>query len=294
MKEQYLMALSDKDQQLSHLQNLMRELRSPSSQSEALKVQYQRQASPETSASLDGSQNLVYEMELLRTQLNDSLKEIHQKELRIQQLNSKFSQLLEEKNTLSIQLCDTSQSLRENQQHYTELFNHCVVLEKQVQELQTGPLNMDVAPGAPQEKNGAHRKNDPEEPREPQLSFSEAQQQLCNTKQEMNELRKLLEEERDQRVAAETALSVAEEQIRRLEHNDWDSARSPIIGSCGTQEQALLIDLTSSTCRRTRSGAGWKRVLRSLCHSRTRVPLLAAIYFLMIHVLLILCFTGHL
>lgn len=43
MKEQYLMAISDKDQQLSHLQNLMRELRSPSSQTEALKVQYQRQ-----------------------------------------------------------------------------------------------------------------------------------------------------------------------------------------------------------------------------------------------------------
>ncbi|GAB5576480.1 golgin subfamily B member 1 isoform X1 [Prionailurus iriomotensis] len=247
MKEQYLMAISDKDQQLSHLQNLIRELRSPSSPTEALKVQYQRQASPETLASLDGSQNLVYETELLRTQLNDSLKEIHQKELRIQQLNSKFSQLLEEKNTLSIQLGDTSQSLRENQQHYTDLFNHCAVLEKQVQELQAGPLNIDVAPGAPQEKNGAHRKSDPEELREPQLSFSEAQQQLCNTKREMSELRKLLEEERDQRVAAETALSVAEEQIRRLEHSEWDSARSPIIGSCGTQEQALLIDLTSSS-----------------------------------------------
>ncbi|XP_034515097.1 golgin subfamily B member 1 isoform X1 [Ailuropoda melanoleuca] len=294
MKEQYLMAISDKDHQLSHLQNLMRELRSPPSQTEALKVQYQRQASLETSASLGGSQNLVYETDVLRTQLNDSLKEIHQKELRIQQLNSKFSQLLEEKNTLSVQLCDTSQSLRENQQHYADLFNHCAVLEKQVQELQAGPLNIDVAPGAPQEKSGAHGKSDPEELREPQPSFSEAQQQLCNTKQEMNELRKLLEEERDQRVAAETALSVAEEQIRRLEHSEWDSARSPIIGSCGSQEQALLIDLTSSTCRRTRSGAGWKRVLRSLCHSRTRVPLLAAIYFLMIHVLLILCFTGHL
>lgn len=46
-------------------------------------------------------------------------------------------------------------------------------------------------------------------------SFSEAQQQLCNTKQEVNELRKLLEEERDQKVAAEAALSMAEEQIRR-------------------------------------------------------------------------------
>ncbi|XP_007983833.3 golgin subfamily B member 1 isoform X2 [Chlorocebus sabaeus] len=294
MKEQYLMAISDKDQQLSHLQNLIRELRSSSSQAQPLKVQYQRQASPETSASPDGSQNLIYETELLRTQLNDSLKEIHQKELRIQQLNSKFSQLLEEKNTLSIQLCDTSQSLRENQQHYGDLLNHCAVLEKQVQELQAGPLNIDVAPGAPQEKNGVHRKSDPEELREPQQSFSEAQQQLCNTRQEVNELRKLLEEERDQRVAAENALSLAEEQIRRLEHSEWDSSRTPIIGSCGTQEQALLIDLTSNSCRRTRSGIGWKRVLRSLCHSRTRVPLLAAIYFLMIHVLLILCFTGHL
>ncbi|XP_062064785.1 golgin subfamily B member 1 isoform X3 [Lepus europaeus] len=294
MKEQYLMALSDKDQQLSHLQNLMRELRSSSSQAQPLKVQYQRQASPETSASPDGSQNPVYETQLLRSQLSDSLKEIHQKELRIQQLNSKFSQLLEEKNTLSIQLCDTSQSLRESQQHYSDLFNHCAVLEKQVQELQAGPLNVDVAPGAPQEKNGVHRKSDPEDLREPQLSFSEAQQQLCSTKQEVTELRKLLEEERDQRVAAENALSVAEEQIRRLEHGEWDSARTPIIGSCGTQEQALLIDLTSNSCRRSRSGTGWKRGLRSLCHSRTRVPLLAAIYFLVVHVLLILCFTGHL
>lgn len=291
MKEQYLMAISDKDQQISHLQKLLRELRS-ASQTETLKVQYQRQASPETSASLEGPQNLVYETELLRTQLNDSLKEIHQKELRIQQLNSRFSQLLEEKNTLSIQLCNTSQSLRENQQHYSDLFNHCTVLEKQVQELQVGPSSLDVAPGAPQEKNGAHRKSDPEELR--QLSFSEAQKQLSNTKREVNELRKLLEEERDQKVAAETALSMAEEQIRRLEHSEWDSARTPIIDSCDTQEQAVLIDLPSNSCRRSRSGAGWKRVLRSLFHSRTRVPLLAAIYFLMVHVLLILCFTGHL
>lgn len=45
MKEQYLMAISDKDQQISHLQSLLRELRSSSSQTEALKVQYQRQVS---------------------------------------------------------------------------------------------------------------------------------------------------------------------------------------------------------------------------------------------------------
>ncbi|KAM8770627.1 golgin subfamily B member 1 isoform 3-T3 [Rhynchonycteris naso] len=248
MKERYLMAISDKDQQISHLQNLMRELRS-SSQTETFKVPYQKQASEETSAFLDGSQNLVYETELLRTQLNDSSKEIHQKELRIQLLNRK------------------------------------------------GASNMDSAPRAPQEMNGAHRKSESEEMKDPQLSLTEAQKELSNTKQEVNDLKKLLDEERDQRVAAESALSVAEEQIRCLEHSERDSARTPLIGPCGTQEQKVLIDIPGSSCRRVRreeGGAGWKRVVRSVCYSRTRVRLLAAIYILMIHVLFILCFTGHL
>ncbi|KAM5281114.1 LOW QUALITY PROTEIN: golgin subfamily B member 1-like [Ctenodactylus gundi] len=294
IKEQYLTAISDKDQQLSHLQNLLREFRTSSSQPQSFKAQYQRQASPETSGSLDESQNFINETDLLRNQLNDSLKEIHQKELRIQQLNSKFCQLLEEKNTLSIQLCNTSQSLRENQQHYSNLFNHCAVLERQVQERQAGSLNGGATPGVPDETNGTHRKSDPQGMSKPEQSVSGAQQQLCNTNQEVAELRKLLEEERDQRVAAENALAVAEEQIRRLEHSEWDSTRTPLIGACGTEEQALLIDLSGSSCPRTRSNIGWRRVLRSLCHSRTRVPLLATVYILMVHVLLILCFTGHL
>lgn len=40
----------------------------------------------------------------------------------------------------------------------------------------------------------------------------------------------------------------------RLEHSEWDSARTPIIGTCGSQEQALLIDLPGSSCRRVRRG----------------------------------------
>ncbi|XP_027268528.1 golgin subfamily B member 1 isoform X19 [Cricetulus griseus] len=288
MKEQYIMAVSDKDQQLNHLQSLLR----ASSQTEILSTQSQRQVSLETSASLDGSQNLIHEAETLRTQLNDTLKENHQKELRIQQLNMRLSQLLEEKNILSIQLSDANQSLRENQHHYGDLFRHCAVLERQVHQLQArGPTNVDVAPGAPQEMSEVCRNSDPEATVEPQPSLAE----VCSAQQELGELKKLLEEERDQRLTAENALSLAEEQIRRLqEHSEWDSARTPIIGACGSHETAVLIDLPGSTCRRTRSGAGWKRVLRSLCHSRTRVPLLAAMYLLMVHVLLILCFTGHL
>lgn len=47
-----------------------------------------------------------------------------------------LSQLLEEKNILSIQLSDANQSLRENQHHYGDLFRHCAVLERQVHQLQ--------------------------------------------------------------------------------------------------------------------------------------------------------------
>lgn len=47
-----------------------------------------------------------------------------------------FCQILEDKNNLSVQLCDTRQSLRETKEHYSNLFNHCAVLERQVQELQ--------------------------------------------------------------------------------------------------------------------------------------------------------------
>lgn len=149
MKEQYLTALSDKDQQLSHLQNLMSKLRASSSQIDTLKVQ-------ET-------------------------------------------------------------------------------------------LHTDVAPRATQEKNGIHRRSDPEDLTEPQ---------------------------------------------QRLEHSEWDSARTLLISPHTTQEHSVIIDLTSN-CQRIRSSAGWKRFLRSLFHSRSRVPVLATIYVVMIHALLILCFTGH-
>ena len=47
----------------------------------------------------------------------------------------------------------------------------------------------------------------------------------------------------------------------RLEHGEWDSARSPISGSCGSQEQALLIDLTGNSCRRVRREKDKERVL---------------------------------
>lgn len=40
----------------------------------------------------------------------------------------------------------------------------------------------------------------------------------------------------------------------RLEQSEWESARTPIMGACGSQEQALLIDLPGHSCRRVRGG----------------------------------------
>ncbi|CAO2578810.1 Golgin subfamily B member 1 [Lemmus lemmus] len=125
-------------------------------------------------------------------------------------------------------------------------------------------------------------------------SLSEVQQQLCSMKQEVNELKLLLKEERDQRLAIENALSLAKEQIRRLVKSECDPARTPVIGACGSQETSVLIDIPGSSCQRTQSGVEWKRVVHSLCRIRTRGPLLATIYFLMVHVLLCLYFTGYL
>ncbi|XP_045150164.1 golgin subfamily B member 1 [Echinops telfairi] len=228
------------------------------------------QTSSEASISQDGSQSLAYETELLKTQLTDSLKEIHQKELRIQQLNSKVRILARlELNFL--------ESERKNVKY----------LEKQVHELQRRPVNTDTTPDAPQDKNRGQRQSPPQDPVESRLRLSEAHEELHNTKQEVSELKKLLEEERHQRAAAE-------EKSRRVDDSEWDSDRTPIIGSCGSEEHSVIIDLTSSTCRRARRSVGWRRVLRALYRSRTRVPLLAALYFLMVHVLLILCITGHL
>nr|XP_034983054.1 golgin subfamily B member 1 [Zootoca vivipara] len=94
----------------------------------------------------------------LQAQLSSSLKELHQKELRVQQLNSKLSQVFEEKNSLSLQLRGSSRNLRESHQRYSEVLARCEALENQLRELQTpmkdsGSLPTDAAPGAPQERS---------------------------------------------------------------------------------------------------------------------------------------------
>uniref|UniRef100_A0A8C3D5V9 Uncharacterized protein n=1 Tax=Corvus moneduloides TaxID=1196302 RepID=A0A8C3D5V9_CORMO len=199
MKEQYLMAIAEKDKQLSHLQRITQEMTLPFSKSQVIEEH-----------SKSGVENVWYFMKHLQAQLSDSLKELHQKELRIQQLNSKLSQVFEEKNALSLQLRGSSRSICESHQHYSEVLNRCLVLERQLQELQAL-----ISSGAPQEKNELQRGSYTPELQELQLRLSETEHLHSSTKQDMKYLEEQLEEERDRRLAAEEALFAAQDQIRR-------------------------------------------------------------------------------
>ncbi|NXA65340.1 GOGB1 protein, partial [Mohoua ochrocephala] len=297
MKEQYLMAIAEKDKQLSHLQRITQEMRLPFSKSQTIEEQHQSKISPGV---LKGDfSSLETEMKHLQVQLSDSLKELHQKELRIQQLNSKLSQVFEEKNALSLQLRGSSRSTCESHQHYSEVLNRCLVLERQLQELQAADKSTelfatDAAPGAPQEKNEPQRGSYTPELQELQLRLSETEHLHSSTKQDMKYLEEQLEEERDRRLAAEEALFAAQDQIRRLQSSEWASSLSASIDMTPGHEQSLLIDSMDNNSSRTRSTLGLRRLLRSLFRSRTHLPLLVAVYLLALHVLLFLCFTGHL
>ncbi|NWV18523.1 GOGB1 protein, partial [Origma solitaria] len=297
MKEQYLMAIAEKDRQLSHLQRITQEMRLPFSKSQTIEQQHQSKISPEF---LKGDfSSLETEMKHLQAQLSDSLKELHQKELRIQQLNSKLSQVFEEKNALLLQLRGSSRSTYESHQHYSEVLNRCLVLERQLQELQAADKSMehfatDAAPGAPQEKNEPQRGSYTPELQELQLRLSETEHLHSSTKQDMKYLEEQLEEERDRRLAAEEALFAAQDQIRRLQSSEWASSLSASIDMTPGHEQSLLIDSMDNNSSRTRSTLGLRRLLRSLFRSRTHLPLLVAMYLLALHVLVFLCFTGHL
>ncbi|NWU11191.1 GOGB1 protein, partial [Cephalopterus ornatus] len=297
MKEQYLMAIAEKDKQLSHLQRITQEMRLPFSKSQTVEEQHETKIFPEV---LKGDfSSLETEMKHLQAQLSDSLKELHQKELRIQQLNSKLSQVFEEKNALSLQLRGSSRSICESHQHYNEVLNRCLVLERQLQELQAADKGMelfatDAAPGAPQEKNEPQRGSYTPELQELQLRLSETEHLHSSTKQDLRYLEEQLEEERDRRLAAEEALSAAQDQIRRLQSSEWVSSLSASIDMTPGHEQSLLIDSMDNNSCRTRNTLGLRRLLRSLFRSRTHLPLLVAIYLLALHVLLFLCFTGHL
>ncbi|XP_062990671.1 golgin subfamily B member 1 [Elgaria multicarinata webbii] len=288
-----LEASAAKEQQRGHLQRAGAQV--------VEEEQHQRQAAPEVPPSSKAQKGEAsgYEATDLQGQLRSSLKELHQKEVRIQQLNGKLSQVFEEKNALSLQLRGSSRSLRETHQCYTEALARCEALEKQLQALPSprkdrGSLPTDAAPGAPQERSEHSRESYTPELQELQMRLSDAKQEQSSAKQGLLRLEEMLQEEQDRRLAAEEAFSAAQEHIRRLESNEWAQPLDTSIEMPSSPEHALLGGPPDGSFSKARGGSGLRRALRSLFCARRRLPLLVTAYLLTVHVLLLLCFTGHL
>ncbi|XP_015745642.1 golgin subfamily B member 1 isoform X2 [Python bivittatus] len=269
----------------------------PSAQ--GMEKQHQRQGAPGATGPGRDVAGQAAALEDLQAQLGSSLKGLHQKELRIQQLNNKLSQVFEEKNALALQLRGSSRSLRESQQRHSEALARCEAFEKQLRELQLpaktgGPVPTDAAPGAPQEKDELSGESNPRELQDLQMQLSEAKQQQSSARQGLMQLQQQLEEERDRRLAAEEACSAAQEQIRRLESEEWAHSLQTSIAMPPGQEHDPLLEPAEGSFSKARGGKGLQRVLRSVFCPRRLLSLLATVYLFVIHVLLFLHVVGRL
>ncbi|KAJ8381743.1 hypothetical protein SKAU_G00025210 [Synaphobranchus kaupii] len=272
-KQQTLATLYDRDQQVQQLTTMLEEARvlPPKVETE----QYQREAPLGTDLSAE-HQLLQAESGQLGSQPEDPLKELQQKELKITELSSKplplppspqLSQVFEQKRSLAAQLMGSSQRLDEAQ-------SRCTALQRQLQELQEdkskGSPEMDSAPGAPQERS----------------SSTESE----GYRSEVKELQRRLDEELDNRQAMEEQLLATQDRLKRHTMVEWQSAQEG-----NFSETAVLIDPPEGAVTRTRnSGPGLSRMLRAAFCSRQRTPLLASVYLLTVHVLLLLCMGGYL
>ncbi|XP_018419910.1 PREDICTED: golgin subfamily B member 1 [Nanorana parkeri] len=272
----------DRDRLQSSLKTPPREIE------RTLQSSYQRDSKNSSdhpnSSLLENLQSTQAEMQNLRTELGDTIAQVHQKELRIEQLNVKLSQIFEEKNYLSLQLHESNQILG-------DAMNRCSSLEQQLNEMlpkssvRIEALLSDSAPGAPQERKEPQNEAD-QQLMELQHRYMELKQQST----EHEHVRSVLEQQlREERRRAEDRIQELEENMNRLGTQDWSVQEE----SVAPHELSLLMEPHDAPNVKARSSS-LKRLLRLVFCSRTKTPLLASLYLLLIHALLLLCLTGHL
>lgn len=127
----------------------------------------------------------------------------------------------------------------------------------------------DSAPGAPQERS----------------SLVDSHAYIA----EVKELQRRLDDEMQQRVAAEEQLMATQDRLKRHSQTKWPSAEEE-----DQSETAVFIEPEGTVTRTRRGGPGFMRMLRVAFCSRQRTPLLFSLYLLTVHVLLLLCMSGYL
>ncbi|XP_026507359.1 golgin subfamily B member 1-like [Terrapene carolina triunguis] len=314
LRNQYQMAVADKDRQIAELQKLQHDM----IVKESVSIGSNYPIKPLETVTLVGSTNspeqlkhLLAEKSQLQNELQRCLQEMHQRELRFQQMNSKVMQSVEENAVLSAQLKTVSQTLRENQLHYTDLQNRYFRLEREYQTVQVssfqdtaqGETRAEVPPGAPQERAAVIVEIDNMELNELRKRLAETEQQYDSVQQALSQLTETLSEERRRREAAEEALGLTEEQCKRLEMSSYRSVPREYTVQMESEEEreALIINPSEHiVVRKMKGGAlSFKRWLRGrslycskLLTSRAKSRYLFLTYLVTLHLVIFLCLTG--
>nr|XP_023663168.1 golgin subfamily B member 1-like isoform X3 [Paramormyrops kingsleyae] len=253
---------------------------------------------------------LLAERRQLESDLQRCLQEVHQRDLRFQQVNAKLLQTVEEKMGLASQLKTMSQTLRDTQLNLGDLQNRCYWLESQMQTFAGqgrahGAVAPEVPPGAPQERSITVVAMDTPQASELRSRLVEVEQQLVSTQHELTQLAESLREERARRQVAEDALGLAEERVNSMNASISRASQGEftIHLESDDEREALIIDPSENVVTRKMKGGvlSCKRWLRGrslycskLLTSRAKSRYLFLAYLLTLHIIVFMCFTGTL
>ncbi|XP_066492491.1 golgin subfamily B member 1 isoform X2 [Tiliqua scincoides] len=253
---------------------------------------------------------LLAERSKLQNELQHCLWEMHQRELRFQQINSKVMQSVEENALLTAQLKTVSQTLQDNQFRYTDLQNRYLRLEREhqmqvasVQGTAQGETQGEVPPGAPQERTAAAVEIDNMELSELRKRLAEMELQHDSVQQTVSQLMETLLEERNRRQAAEEALGLCNEQVKRLEMSSYRTTPRDYTVQMESDEEREALIINSSEhiiVRKVKGGAlSFRRWIRGrslycskLLTSRAKSRYLFLSYLVILHLLVFFCLTG--
>ncbi|XP_063145669.1 golgin subfamily B member 1-like [Candoia aspera] len=313
LQNQFQASLVEKEKQIAELKKVHHE------------VVIQRAVSPDRnypvkgleSVALAGStdvsdqvKHLLAERTHLQNELQHCFQELHQRELKFQQINSKVMQSMQENAVLSAQLKTVSQTLQDNQLRYNDLQNRYLQLERDyqvqvasVQDTTQSDLQTEVPPGAPQERAAVTVEIDNMELSQLKKRLVELEGQRNSEQQTVRRLTERLLEERNRRQVAEEALGLSDEQNKRLEMTTYRSSPREYAVQMESDEEkeALVINPNEHiVVRKVKGGAlSFRRWIRGrslfcskLLTSRAKSRYLFLGYLVMLHLLVVLCLTG--
>ncbi|KAG8430905.1 hypothetical protein GDO86_019774 [Hymenochirus boettgeri] len=283
LQHRYSVSLAEKDRHISELSQMQKEATLiPSTLYETKELE--RVALVRSSKPLSG--------EHARTEIQQYLQEIKERDLIIQQINCKAIESVQMNDTLSSQLKDS-------QTRYCELQAQYYTLQRDFHTVQ-GDIQTEVPPGAPQERANVLVEMDNFELIELRRRLVESEHQYDSLQQELSQLSERLAEERRLRGAAEDALSLAEQHIKRVEVKT-PSREFSLQMESDDEREALIIDPTQHVMvRKIKGGAlSLRRWLRGrslycskLLTSRSKSRYIFLTYLVFLHVVVLMCLMG--